>query len=92
VRHHEDRHALLVQVGDQVEDGHAGLRVEIARGLVGHDDRDGSVTSARADGDPLLLPARKLHRPVGQSRSPNPTSSKGFDRSVCSAPPWARRW
>src|SRR5437879_2593821 len=65
-----DHHDRLAQIGDglahELEDLRARLRVEVAGRLVGEDDLRSACESAR-DGDALLLPTRKLGRPVLQA-------------------------
>src|SRR6185503_11025022 len=61
VRHDEQRDAVAIELLDDLNDFAAGLRIEVARGLVGeqearlHDDR-------AADRDALALAARELIR------------------------------
>src|SRR5688572_12706597 len=54
VRHHADRGAGLVQLLEEVHHRLAVLRVEVAGGLVGQQDRRLATDRAR-DGDALLL-------------------------------------
>ena len=63
VRDHDDRLAGLVELGQQLHDLVAGLRVEVAGRLVGQDDVR-VVDQDAGDGHALLLAAGELHRPV----------------------------
>src|SRR6266511_4190172 len=67
VGHHHDRLAELVDRAPQeAEQLGAGVGVEVAGGLVGKDDR-GRGRQRPGGGDPLLLAARELARPVAQA-------------------------
>lgn len=59
VRHHDDRKAALVQLGNKVEDRFAGLGIQVTRGLVGHGDGRG-CDQGPCNGCALLLSARQL--------------------------------
>ena len=61
VRDHADRGAGLVQLLEQVHDGFAALRIEVARRLVGEQDERLAGDGA-GDGDALLLAAGELAR------------------------------
>ena len=51
----------VLKFAEEMEDGFAGMRVEIAGRLVGEDDL-GTVHQRPGDGHALLLAAGKLHR------------------------------
>ena len=59
VSHHQDSTALLVQVGEQIQDDVLVGGVQVAGGLVGQDDL-GVVHQRARDGHALLLAAGKL--------------------------------
>ena len=65
VRDHDDRRARAVQVAQQVHHRGAGAAVEVARRLVGQDQRRLADQRPR-DRHPLALAARQLRRPVPQ--------------------------
>src|SRR5512139_1487269 len=74
VRDHDDRLAEVAhQAAHEVEDLRRRGAVEVARGLVGHDQRRVGHDRPR-DGDALLLPARELPgaviQPVGEADEP----------------------
>jgi hypothetical protein len=61
VRRHDDHGAGGVDVAEELEHAARGALVEVARGLVGHED--GGIVDQRAgDGHPLLLAAGELAR------------------------------
>ena len=59
VRHHADCCAFLMQLAEQVHNGFAVLRIEIACRLIGKQDRRRAPQRTR-DRDSLLLTAREL--------------------------------
>src|SRR2546426_12579718 len=69
-RDQEGDAALGLEPCEQIVNNLASLRVEVARGLVGQDQR-GTIDEGACDRDPLLLAARQLARaavhPVGQA-------------------------
>ena len=67
VRHDDDRRAVAIHLREQLDHLGAGLRVELARGLVGEQELRRVGQRAR-DRDALLLAARQLRRPVVVSR------------------------
>src|SRR6266540_2698398 len=78
VGHHHDRLAELVDRAPQeAEQLGAGVGVEVAGGLVGKDDR-GRGRQRPGGGDPLLLAAGELARPVAQAV----TQADGVDHPV----------
>src|SRR5271169_3460844 len=58
-----DGGAVAVQLAEQVQDGRAGRGVQVAGGLVGH-DQGGPAGQGPGDGGALLLATGKLIRPV----------------------------
>jgi hypothetical protein len=78
---HEDGLAVALDgLAEEVEHLGPGPRVEVARRLVGEEDRR-RAGERPGDGDPLLLAARKLPRAVGASSAARstlrPASSSG---------------
>ena len=66
MRHHDDREPLVdVQPLKELEHRLAGLAVEVARGLVGH-QHDRACDERPRDRDALLLPAGELARAMSQ--------------------------
>src|SRR2546428_11603680 len=69
-RDQEGDAALGLEPCEQIVNNLASLRVEVARGLVGQDQR-GTIDEGACDRGPLLLAARQLARaavhPVGQA-------------------------
>ena len=59
MRHHDDRRALLVQLGDELQEFAARYRVEARHGLVEH-ERLGVHGEHAGESDAALLAARKL--------------------------------
>src|SRR5207245_4868078 len=92
-RDQEGDAALGLEPCEQIVNNLASLRVEVARGLVGQDQR-GTIDEGACDRDPLLLAARQLARaavhPVGQAdlgerrRGQLPRLRGGL--------PWRERW
>ena len=60
-----DGGALLVELAEQVQDGRPGGRVQVAGGLVGH-DQGGPAGQGPGDGGALLLAAGELVGPVAE--------------------------
>src|SRR5882672_3529276 len=59
VRDHHDGGAALVQLGEELHDGVAVLRIEVTRGLV-REEHGGLAGEGAGDGDALLLAAGEL--------------------------------
>ena len=51
---HQNRHALFMQAGEDIQDEIARLRIEVARRLIGHNQR-GVIDQGPSYGDTLLL-------------------------------------
>ena len=72
VRHQDDGDPLRVELLEHPQDFDAGVGIEVARRLVGQDQR-GPIHHRSGDGDSLLLPARHLRRfvfhPFGQAHA-----------------------
>ena len=76
MRDDQDGRAVVVKIPEEVHDRLAGVRVEIARRLVGEDDR-WAVDERPRDGHPLLLSARQFRRPVLEA-VPKPDAFEGL--------------
>ena len=63
---HEDGHALGVEAVEHLQDGLACGGVEVAGGLVGHED-DGLGDERAGDGDALLLTTGELARAMAEA-------------------------
>ncbi len=80
---------VAVQLVEEVHHRARRLGVEVAGRLVGPHDRGPSGEGA-SDGDPLLLAAGQLGRPVVERGGRGPTRSSVCDGRVA-GPPWPRR-
>jgi hypothetical protein len=65
---HHDGRALIVEFMQDVDDFNAGLRVQVASGFIGQDER-WTIDQGTGYGDALLLPTGELVGVMVQARS-----------------------
>ena len=63
MRHKDDGYSGLVELLEHVQDFNTGVRIEVARRLIGENERR-AINQGPGDRDPLLLTARHLRRVV----------------------------
>jgi hypothetical protein len=83
--HHDGLSHLAHRGAEERQDRGAAARVQVAGGLVGEDDVR-PARQAPGAGDPLLLAAGQLGRPVSQSGP----QAHGVDDAVQPGPVWVR--
>src|SRR5580692_6757478 len=82
-----DRGAVAVQLAEQVQDGRAGRAVQVAGGLVGH-DQCGPAGQGPGDGGALLLAAGQLVGPVPSAMAePDPLDGRLGQPAAFGGPP-----